>query len=596
MLFQFYHLTNRFYTTVSSKFYKMNKCYFRYMKKEDKVDISFLLDVKGTIRQFNFSRNPTENLHVLLSRIKTNIQKALSKGNKKKKAADEDSEDIQIEFYDSNNSTIDESSTCNELFSINGPVKLKMCDSVYEVVFNSPWVVSINLPQSILAGFPVYPENFELQYAKHEKCVFNWYVGSRFNELGKEVNERHIKWGLAGNSFIYTPPAHDIGMKLKLECIPGNGTIVGPAVEAISKNEIEAGPGNCPFEIRHQFTKDKLEDKSFRCVSYNILANLYCDSDYTRTVLHPYCPPYALHIDYRKQLILKELLGYNSDIICLQEVDCRLYNHFLKQIMATEGLGSAFYKKGKEVAEGLACFYRKNRFILAGEEKIVLSEAVQTEPCLQPIWEKIKNNTPLTTRLLDRSTVASATCLESIDHPDEVLIVGNTHLYFHPDADHIRLIQGGIVIYWLMDVKEKVAAKYPKKKISIILCGDFNSVPSCGIYQLYTTGRAPSDLPDWKSNINEAVFDLSLQQNISLGSACGTPPYTNFTAEFADCLDYIYYDKSNLEVEQVVPLPSVEELKLHTALPSVVFPSDHVALVSDLRFKLVTDLEENSKV
>lgn len=48
---------------------------------------------------------------------------------------------------------------------------------------------------------------------------------------------------------------------------------------------------------------------SFRCVSYNILADLYCDSDYTRTVLHPYCPAYALHIDYRKQLIVKELLG-----------------------------------------------------------------------------------------------------------------------------------------------------------------------------------------------------------------------------------------------------------------------------------------------
>lgn len=54
--------------------------------------------------------------------------------------------------------------------------------------------------------------------------------------------------------------------------------------------------------------------------------------------------------------------GYNSDIICLQEVDCRLFNNFLQPIMASEGLGSSFYKKGKEVAEGLACFYRKDRF------------------------------------------------------------------------------------------------------------------------------------------------------------------------------------------------------------------------------------------
>ena len=47
----------------------------------------------------------------------------------------------------------------------------------------------------------------------------------------------------------------------------------------------------------------------FRVVSYNILADLYADSEVSRTQLFPYCPPYALSIDYRKQLILKELLG-----------------------------------------------------------------------------------------------------------------------------------------------------------------------------------------------------------------------------------------------------------------------------------------------
>ena len=50
-------------------------------------------------------------------------------------------------------------------------------------------------------------------------------------------------------------------------------------------------------------------DFRFRVVTYNILADLYADSDYTRKVLHPYCPAYALAIDYRKQLILKELIG-----------------------------------------------------------------------------------------------------------------------------------------------------------------------------------------------------------------------------------------------------------------------------------------------
>lgn len=61
--------------------------------------------------------------------------------------------------------------------------------------------------------------------------------------------------------------------------------------------------------------------------------------------------------------------------------------------------------------------------------------------------------------MLDRSTAASATFLQSIENPNEILLVGNTHLYFHPDADHIRLIQGGIVIYWLSDIQKKLTEK-----------------------------------------------------------------------------------------------------------------------------------------
>ena len=48
---------------------------------------------------------------------------------------------------------------------------------------------------------------------------------------------------------------------------------------------------------------------SFRTVCYNILADTYADSDFSRTVLYPYCSPYALAIDYRKQLLLKEIIG-----------------------------------------------------------------------------------------------------------------------------------------------------------------------------------------------------------------------------------------------------------------------------------------------
>lgn len=84
---------------------------------------------------------------------------------------------------------------------------------------------------------------------------------------------------------------------------------------------------------------------------------------------------------------------------------------------------------------------------------------LEKESYLKNIFDIIKNNTALMERLLDRSSVASATVLQSIENPNEILVVGNTHLYFHPDADHIRLIQGGIFIYWIGEIKKKLIEK-----------------------------------------------------------------------------------------------------------------------------------------
>jgi len=74
-------------------------------------------------------------------------------------------------------------------------------------------------------------------------------------------------------------------------------------------------------------------------------------------------------------------------------------------------------------------------------------------------------------------------------------------------------------------------------------------------------------------------------QGLRMSSACGTPDYTNYTPEFSACLDYIFYEQDKFEVEQIIPMPSKEELTLHTGLPSVVFPSDHISLCADLKLK-----------
>ena len=88
------------------------------------------------------------------------------------------------------------------------------------------------------------------------------------------------------NGFLYTVPEKYIGNYVKLEIFPKDGTRVGPEFEVISKNPISAGPGKCPFEDRHEFTKEKLNGSDeFRVVTYNLLADLYADSEYARNEL-----------------------------------------------------------------------------------------------------------------------------------------------------------------------------------------------------------------------------------------------------------------------------------------------------------------------
>lgn len=65
-------------------------------------------------------------------------------------------------------------------------------------------------------------------------------------------------------------------------------------------------------------------------------------------------------------------------------------------------------------------------------------------------------------------------------------------------------------------------------------------------------------------------------------SVYGTPKYTNYTGDFKGCLDYIFVQKARLSTKSVVPLFDDDVLEKYPGLPNEVFPSDHLALVSDL--------------
>lgn len=219
MILGFNYCTRRSSVFRISKIKIMDKCYFRHIQDEERIEVSFFLKIKESVRQFNLSRKPDESVSALLTRIGTNVQKVLNKGTKKNKI--QNVSEVTVALYNVNDEHISVNHTCKDLFNLEQNMKLKINDNIYEAVFNAPWVVNIALPESILVGFPVYPEHFKTLNTIDNKNVFNWYSALASNEKGNEIADVHIKWQLVGTGFVYIPSIHDIGRKLKIECIPG---------------------------------------------------------------------------------------------------------------------------------------------------------------------------------------------------------------------------------------------------------------------------------------------------------------------------------------------------------------------------------------
>ncbi|XP_031835173.1 2',5'-phosphodiesterase 12 [Nomia melanderi] len=533
----------------------------RYVNTDLKID-----------RQFKFYRNVDERIDNFLSRINMKINDYIMKKKFKKKSTGNLQNAIDIKTKTiklvRNNSDLDGNLTCKTILEDPSNLKLIIFDTECILKYNIPYVKKIALPSIILVGFPTYPSKLTLTYADKTKSTFNWY---------KNENNR---WIHIGEGYFFIPALSDLGCKLKIMCVPRKDDQVGPMIEVTSNGVVEAGPGPCLFSSRHTFTQTKLLDKSFRVTSYNILANIYSETDLSKDVLYPYCPQYALSMDYRKLLILEELKGYNADIICLQEVDMKIYENDLVSFLSMLNYNSIYNLKN-DMREGLAIFYNQDRFDKLNCSCRVISQDTDLNG-FNTIWLQIQNENVKQT-FLNRNTIVQTLTLRSKENL-EILIVGNTHLYFRPDADHIRLLQAYYCLVYLQSLAQKTKQENPEYNVSIIYCGDFNSEPNNGIYQLMTQKYIPEDYADWKSTSNENVENVTLKHDINLSSACGIPEYTNYTAAYSGCLDYIFYQTDYLGVEQVIPMPSAEELSLYTALPSVVSPSDHISLCVDLKW------------
>lgn len=60
--------------------------------------------------------------------------------------------------------------------------------------------------------------------------------------------------------------------------------------------------------------------------------------------------------------MLQLFVGYNADIICLQEVDRKLFINDLEPILSFEGFSGVLKLKAGLTPEGTATFFRQSKF------------------------------------------------------------------------------------------------------------------------------------------------------------------------------------------------------------------------------------------
>ncbi|KAM0980894.1 hypothetical protein ACFX13_014375 [Malus domestica] len=427
-------------------------------------------------------------------------------------------------------------------------------------------------------------------------------------------------WFEVGRSKTYTPTADDIGHVLKFECVVVDAESKVPVghVNTILTSRVIPAPSPSPRRLvpvngvdvmGHLDSDGRISSSgTFTVLSYNILSDVYATSE-----SYSYCPSWALSWPYRRQNLLREIVGYRADIVCLQEVQSDHFEEFFAPELDKHGYQALYKRKTNEVyngntqtIDGCATFFRRDRFSHVKKYEVEFNKAAQslTDAMIPSNQKKSALN-----RLV-KDNVALIVVLEAkfsnqgADNPGkrQLLCVANTHVNVHQDLKDVKLWQ----VHTLLKGLEKIAAS---ADIPMLVCGDFNSVPGSAPHTLLAMGKVDplhTDLQVDPLNIlrplSKLIHQLPLVSAYSsfarLGVGLGMeqlrrrmdpttnePLFTNCTRDFIGTLDYIFYTADSLTVESLLELLDEESLRKDTALPSPEWSSDHIALLAEFRCK-----------
>lgn len=287
-------------------------------------------------------------------------------------------------------------------------------------------------------------------------------------------------------------------------------------------------------------------------------------------------------------------------------------------------------------------FIRKRRLRFVKKIEIMLSDVIASwkdSGKYQDITRTIEENENLKVVLEKLPSIAQIALIDSVGDSNNGLIplcVSNTHSFFHPHAPHIRVLQVLSILDEVVNITRNIKSEpaYNDRKTSesitgidsidprdlpVLFCGDLNATVGSMANRFLLEGATDAGMEDWSyiksfcwgnKRVEEIEFDEVETKDFGVGLNLENPlgkmtclsgihEFTNFISLFEGMLDYILTPDPCLLLDEennggtqndrihfarlsYARIPSREALAKRIALPSVVVPSDHLAVGCDL--------------
>ncbi|EER06339.1 carbon catabolite repressor protein, putative [Perkinsus marinus ATCC 50983] len=568
----------------------------------------------------------------VLRRMQLSVEKAYGIGDKRKlkkrkgpPPADESEHGnkVRIQWSDKEGNKLastDSSVSTTTLAELSRSTKeITVNEHVYSVFLNPPLVTSVALKYFVFAEYPIVPL-VECSNTTPEEVVYEYRTTD-----GEE---------LVHSGRIFTPGEDLIGKKLRVSAYHSDCRSL-PQAESDPSRPVRPSPSKGTFRDRRlPKPLGVTPPNHIRVASFNVLAQRYVRTPLATKVMYrnvKSCRE-VLEWEYRCPLLMRELMDVKADVFAFQEAEPR-FVETVREVMPQYTV--RFVEKNGNKGEGCAIAYRNDRFEMLDEialdlastgVKAQLSEGQLSE--LQHKWGQVDMFGDVFDNL---GTAGQVLVLRDRQESGNVFVIGNTHLFFHRNATHVRLLQAHLLA---MAVKRELD-KF--EGANVFICGDFNSFPDSGVVEYLSSGGLASNHKDWYygpqfkwdsqdcADVDEAVdesayhevlvdepewgegdelfglagevkrmqpekvdMDLGIELHHGINGLRHTelPQYTNAVCNFKIAsiravLDYIFYTPRLTPVWSLPGLTDDDIESCNGGLPYKCYGSDHVMIATE---------------